>query len=64
MSPTFGFSAREGTGLERLLEAVESEPVKRDRMMDMDYVTYAEGEAELGWLNCQIQSHPLRQDLN
>ena len=24
--------------------------------MDMDYVTYAEGEAELGWLNCQIQA--------
>ena len=54
--PTFGFSAREGIGAERLLEAVESEPVKRNRMMDMDYVTYAEGEAELGWLNCQIQA--------
>ncbi len=42
--------------MDRLLEAVESEPVKRDRMMDMDYVTYAEGEAELGWLNCQIKA--------
>ena len=22
--------------------------------MDVDYVIYAEGEAELGWLNCQV----------
>ena len=22
----------------------------------MDYVTYAEGEAELGWLNCQVRA--------
>ncbi|MDE0936705.1 MAG: cobalamin biosynthesis protein P47K [Mariniblastus sp.] len=54
--PVFGFSAREGAGFDRLLEAVESEPVQRDRMMDVDYVTYAEGEAELGWLNCQIRA--------
>ncbi len=52
----FGFSAREGLGMDCLIEAVEADPVKRDRMMDMDYVTYAEGEAELGWLNCQIQA--------
>ena len=25
-------------------------------MMEMDYVTYAAGEAELGWLNCQTKA--------
>jgi hypothetical protein len=27
--------------------------------MDVDYDTYAEGEAELGWLNCQAQLRSL-----
>ena len=54
--PAFGISAREGTGFERLVEATNAQPVKRDRMMEMDYVTYAEGEAELGWLNCQTRA--------
>ena len=52
----FGISARDGTGFEQLVAAVESEPVKRNRMMDVDYVVYAEGEAELGWLNCQTKA--------
>ncbi len=50
----FGLSAKTRAGFEDLIAAVEAEPIKRNQMMEMDYVTYAEGEAELGWLNCQI----------
>ncbi len=52
----FLMSARDEVGMERLIQAVESEPIARSGMMDMDYATYAEGEAELGWLNCQVQA--------
>lgn len=52
----FGFSAREGTGFEQLVEAAAGQPKKRNKMMEMDYKTYAEGEAELGWLNCQTRA--------
>ncbi|MFT5299290.1 MAG: hypothetical protein ACI87E_000312 [Mariniblastus sp.] len=54
--PAFGFSAREGTGFDLLVEAAGAEATQRDKMMEMDYVTYAEGEAELGWLNCQVKA--------
>lgn len=52
----FGISAREGSGFEQLVDACEQPPRSRDGMMDVDYVTYAEGEAELGWLNCQTKA--------
>lgn len=54
--PAFAVSAREGIGFDQLISAVEATPTKRDRMMDVDYVTYAEGEAEMGWLNCQTKA--------
>ena len=52
----FGLSSKTGAGFDNLIAAVEADPIKRNRMMEMDYVTYAEGEAELGWLNCQINA--------
>ncbi len=54
--PVFGVSAREGTGFEQLVEAAAAQPKRRSKMMEMDYKTYAEGEAELGWLNCQTRA--------
>lgn len=54
--PAFGVSARDGMGFEKLIAAAEAVPTRRDRMMEVDYVTYAEGEAELGWLNCQTKA--------
>ena len=54
--PAFGLSAREGTGMADLIAAAEADPQPRGRMMEMDYETYAQGEAELGWLNCQISA--------
>jgi len=50
----FGLSSKTGVGFEDLISAVEAEPIKRNQMMEMDYAIYAEGEAELGWLNCQV----------
>ena len=54
--PVFGMSAREGHGFDELIAAAESTPRKRDQAMEMDYDVYAEGEAELGWLNCQVSA--------
>ena len=52
----FLLSARDGVGFDDLVSAVESDPILRAGMMEMDYQTYAEGEAELGWLNCQVEA--------
>lgn len=46
-------SAKTGEGFEQLIEAASADGAKRERMMEVDYDIYAEGEAELGWLNCQ-----------
>ena len=53
----FFTSAREGTGFDDLLKALEAERIPRNGMMEVDYKIYAEGEAELGWLNCQIKAN-------
>ena len=52
--PAFGISARDGTGFDRMIEVANSVTKPRETYMAMDYDTYAEGEAELGWLNCQV----------
>lgn len=46
-------SARTGKGCEQLFAALDRPEAPRLRTPDMDYDVYAEGEAELGWLNCQ-----------
>ena len=46
-------SAREGQGLTALVSALGQPAPAHDRPMEVDYDTYAEGEAELGWLNSQ-----------
>lgn len=53
---SFGLSAKTGEGFAELIQALEAEPTKRNSMMDVDYVIYAQGEAELGWLNCQVKA--------
>lgn len=58
-------SARNGTGLDALLRELDQTPPQRPKMMEVDYDVYAEGEAELGWLNCQAafkSSQPLAMD--
>jgi len=46
-------SARAGDGFEAFAAAVDGVEQPRSRTPEMDYDVYAEGEAELGWLNCQ-----------
>jgi G3E family GTPase len=47
-------SARAGTGLDELAAALDRPEIRRTRTPEMDYDVYAEGEAELGWLNCSL----------
>ncbi len=48
-------SARDGENFDQLIAAVSHASTRREQMMEVDYDVYAEGEAELGWLNCQTQ---------
>src|SRR5581483_10714648 len=47
-------SARRGDGFDALLAAVERPPSQALRTPEVDYDIYAAGEAELGWLNCDV----------
>lgn len=49
----FAASVRTGQGFDLLLAAMER-PSSRSTTPDVDYEIYAAGEAELGWLNCQV----------
>jgi len=53
--PILKFSARTGAGCETLLALLEQEGDFGRRVLDIDYDIYAEGEAELGWLNASIR---------
>ncbi len=50
----FRVSAREGTGLDRWFAALAVDPGRR-AAPPVDYDTYAEGEALLGWLNATLR---------
>lgn len=47
-------SAKTGEGFEEFCEFLDRQGEFGRRQMDVDYDVYAEGEAELGWLNSQI----------
>jgi G3E family GTPase len=47
-------SARRGDGFDALIEDLGRTSEKHVKLMDVDYDVYAAGEAELGWLNCQV----------
>lgn len=49
------FSAKTAEGLEELLECLADRSLVSQRVPEVDYDVYAEGEAELGWLNCQVE---------
>ncbi len=53
-TPVLALSAKEGTGFEGLLELLEQDGLFGRKILEIDYDTYAEGEAELGWLNTSI----------
>jgi Ni2+-binding GTPase involved in maturation of urease and hydrogenase len=52
--PVLRMSARSGEGFESVYEFLEQRGAFGRRVMELDYDVYAEGEAELGWLNSQI----------
>ena len=47
-------SGRDGTNVNRLVELMADPGLAVRTTMDVDYDIYAEGEAELGWFNCQV----------
>jgi Ni2+-binding GTPase involved in maturation of urease and hydrogenase len=49
-------SAKQGDGFEGLTTALNGDPRPHASFMEVDYDVYAEGEAELGWLNCQVKA--------
>jgi G3E family GTPase len=48
-------SGRDGAGTDELFALLTATTTKRQQMMDVDYDVYAEGEAELGWLNAAVK---------
>ncbi|HUE69425.1 MAG TPA: GTP-binding protein [Pirellulaceae bacterium] len=53
-TPVMRMSAKTGAGFDALVEFVEQRGQFGRRVMDVDYDTYAIGEAELGWLNSSL----------
>ncbi|MFP6762787.1 MAG: GTP-binding protein, partial [Planctomycetaceae bacterium] len=52
--PVLRISAKTGAGLDDLIELLAQDGNFGQRILDIDYDTYADGEAELGWLNSSI----------
>ncbi len=53
--PIIRMSAKTGEGFAALCEFLEQRGDFGQRMLDVDYDIYADGEAELGWLNSQVR---------
>lgn len=53
--PVLKLSARTGAGFDALQELLEQRGDFGRRVLDIDYDIYADGEAELGWLNSSIR---------
>lgn len=60
--PQLAVSVRAGTGLGEWFERLEQDAPCTDAPPEVDYDTYAEGEARLGWLNATVRleaAHPV-----
>ncbi len=53
--PVLRVSAKSGEGFDALTELLQQEGDFGRRVLDIDYDIYAEGEAELGWLNSSLR---------
>lgn len=56
-APILFLSARTGDGFAPFVEFLEQEGNFGRKILDIDYDIYAEGEAELGWLNSSVELH-------
>lgn len=54
-TPILHVSARTGDGFEALIELLDQTGDFGRKVLDIDYDIYAEGEAELGWLNSSMR---------
>jgi Ni2+-binding GTPase involved in maturation of urease and hydrogenase len=54
-TPILKVSALSGVGFEPLVELLDQDGGFGRKILDIDYDTYAEGEAELGWLNASVR---------
>lgn len=54
-APVLRISAKTGQGFDGLEELLAQEGNFGRRILDLDYDVYAEGEAELGWLNSSVK---------
>jgi Ni2+-binding GTPase involved in maturation of urease and hydrogenase len=54
-TPVLFVSARTGDGFPALLELLSLDGGYGQKILDIDYDIYAEGEAELGWLNSSVE---------
>ena len=52
--PVLRISARTGAGFDALIEALAAPGEHCGQILELDYDVYAEGEAELGWLNGEV----------
>lgn len=53
--PLLRLSAKTGQGFEALTQLLDQQGNFGRKILDIDYDIYAEGEAELGWLNCSVR---------
>jgi G3E family GTPase len=53
-TPILRLSAKTGQGFHALTELLDQEGNFGRKILDIDYDTYAEGEAEMGWLNSSV----------
>jgi G3E family GTPase len=54
-TPVLKVSARTGQGFDALTALLDQDGAFGRRILSIDYDTYAEGEAELGWLNSSVR---------
>lgn len=53
--PVILTSGKTGAGFDEVVARLNGSRPARGEMMEVDYDIYAEGEAELGWLNCRAE---------
>jgi len=54
-TPLLTMSALKGDGVDAWLNVILRDQPAGQRIAEVDYDTYAEGEAELGWLNASVE---------
>ncbi len=54
-TPLLRLSAKTGQGFDALREMLDQQGAFGRRILELDYDIYAEGEAELGWLNASLR---------